>query len=182
MNTDVSHYYEEELLQQQNWGRCRNCNKGGLLMLVCATCNQDGIVYQADLVNMYRQQKITGQELEDHVIQVMVTSTKENEVELFFKVVSEMMGIDNENLKEAFVKDRIEMLAELRYSKELEYNNVQKIIQNSYYINEFHEFETDDHNYLSISLNEYFCMLEVGTIWLLNQYLRDLPVAPINNT
>jgi hypothetical protein len=181
MNQDVSSYYEEELLQRQNWGRCRNCNKGGLLMSRCNTCNQDGIKHQPDLVNMYRKQKITGKELEDRVIQVMVTSTKENEVELFFKVISEMMGIDNENLNEAFVMDRCEMLAEVGYSRELEYNNVQQIIRNSYYLNEFDDFETDDHNYLSISQCEFFCMLEVGTIWLLNQYLRDLPIAPINN-
>jgi hypothetical protein len=181
MTEDVSHYYEEELLKKENWGRCRNCNKGGLLMLRCETCKQDGIVYQADLVNMHRKQKITGKELEDRVVQVMITSTIENEVELFFKVISEMMGIDNENIKDKFVNDRIEMLGEVGYSRELEYNNVQLLIKNSYYLNDFDDFETDDNNYLSMSQDEYCCMLEVGSIWLLNQYLRDLPIAPINN-
>jgi hypothetical protein len=167
--------------EDQNWGRCRYCNKGGLLFLLCETCNQDGIVYEHDLVNMYRNQKITGKELEDRVIQVLVTSTRENEVQLFFKVISEMMGIDNENLREAFANDRIEMTTELKYSTELDYNNVQAIIKNSYYINNFHAFETDDHNYLTISISEYLCMLEVGTIWLINQYIRDVPIAPIEN-
>lgn len=179
MNQDGSDSDEEKY---KNWGRCQCCNKGGVLWLPRDTCNQDGIVYEHDLVNMYRTQKIVGTELQDRVIQALVTSTKENEVQVFFKIISEMMGIDNENLKEAFANDRIEMTIEWEFSRELEFNNVQQIIKNCYYINDFHDFETYDNNYLSISRSEYLCMLEVGTIWLINQYIRDLPVAPVKQS
>jgi hypothetical protein len=51
---------------------------------------------------------------------------------------------------------------------------------NSYHVYDVEEFQTKKNIYFKIQQSEYLVMLEVGVIWLLNQYRRDLVTATIS--
>lgn len=85
------------------------------------------------------------------------------------------MGVDNANIITYFANDRIELV------NFLELYNVYDVMANSYHLYDVGEYETNDHNYFDILQNEYLVMLEVGALWLINQYRRDLPMATVDD-
>jgi hypothetical protein len=140
----------------------------------CRTCNHEN-AYEDDIVNIPRNQVIVGLELKERVIETLLISQIENELFYFFKVNGDAMGIKQRCALSYFAYDRIELVSEL-----LDLNNEKDVMAHSYHVCDVTEFQTIKNIYFSIPQMEYLVMLQVGAIWLVNQYRRDLIFATVN--